>query len=78
MDETKSSAFLAMEELLRAQSTQAHLKRQFVMAQVKEECNIKRDKFKKEEARVSLHVKTSMSTICTVFHVIKMIIHMCS
>lgn len=53
MDETKSLAFRAMEELLRAQSTQAHLKRQFVMAQVKEQCKIKRDKFKKEEARLS-------------------------
>lgn len=77
MDETKSLAFRAMEELLRAQSTQAHLKRQFVMAQVKEQCKIKRNKFKKEEARL-LHVKTLMSTLCTIFRIIKMIIHFCS
>ena len=52
MDETKSLGYRAVEELLRAQRTQAQLKRQFVMASVKEECEKRREKFLAEEVCV--------------------------
>ena len=49
MDETKSLGYRAVEELIKAQSTQAQLKRHFVMANVKEECKERREKFLNQE-----------------------------
>ncbi len=49
MDETKSLGYRAVEELLRAQATQARLRRQFVMSSLKEDCKKRKEEFLKEE-----------------------------
>ena len=49
MDETKSLGYRAVEELLRAQATQARLRRQFVMSSLKEDCEKRKEEFLKEE-----------------------------
>lgn len=49
MDETKSLGYRAVEELMRAQTTQAHLRRQFVMSSLKEEHENERKQFLNEE-----------------------------
>lgn len=55
MDETKSLAFRALEELLRAQKTQSRLRRQFVMAQLKETAVAKREEITKREVHLLSH-----------------------
>lgn len=51
MDESKSLAFRAMEELLKAQKTQSQMKRQFVMTQLKEESEIRKKELSKLEVQ---------------------------
>ena len=57
MDQTKSLAYQAMEELLKAQTTHCKLKRQFVLASTKEELNKSRKEFEKQEVHM-FHVRT--------------------
>ena len=58
MDETKSLGYRAVEELLKAQATQAQLKRQFAMSTLKEECEKRREKFLSEEVRITMNFDT--------------------
>lgn len=51
MDETKSLGYRAVEELIRAQTTQAQLKRQFVMSSLKEQSESTRKRFQNDEVR---------------------------
>ena len=57
MDESKSLAFRAVEELLKAQNTQSQLKRQFVMAQLKEESEIRQKEIIKLEVMNNILVQ---------------------
>ena len=49
MDQTKSVAYQAVDELLKAQRTHTQLKRQFAVAKLKEELNKKRQVFENYE-----------------------------
>ena len=49
MDQTKSVAYQAVDELLKAQKTHTQLKRQFAVAKLKEDLNKKRQLFENYE-----------------------------
>ena len=49
MDQTKSVAYQAVDELLKAQKTHTQLKRQFAVAKLKEDLNKKRQVFENYE-----------------------------
>lgn len=57
MDESKSLAFRAMEELLKAQNTRSKLTRQFTMAELRENLSTRREKVRNAEVSIrwSLH-----------------------
>ncbi len=65
MDCTKSLGYRAVEELLRAQTTQSRLKRQFMMSSLKEESEKKREQFFKEEVINIVTIKYIIFTCIT-------------
>ena len=54
MDESKSLAFRAIEELLKAQSTRSQLTRRFVMAELKDSLAARREKAQNAEVLLLL------------------------
>lgn len=65
MDESKSLAFRAMEELLKAQSTQSQLKRQFVMAELRESITVKREQTLKQEVCIGCYLYLHLFCLLT-------------
>lgn len=56
MDQKKSIAYQAMDELLKAQNTHVQLKRQFLVAKLNEELTSKRENFKQDEVQYIVHI----------------------
>ena len=56
MDESKSLAFRAIEELLKAQNTRSQLTRRFVMAELKDSLATRREKARNAEVLLTNNV----------------------
>ena len=64
MDQSKSLAYQAMEELLKAQTTHCKLKRQFVLANTKEELNKRRKEFDRQEVHCTVYMCSANQAYC--------------